>query len=543
MANKMTIGAGIALDGEKEFKQAVSEINKSLSVLGSELNKVSAQYGSNSNSIQGLTAKQDVLERKLLTQKEKIEAIKKALQNAANEYGEASTKTQDWQIKLNNAEAELAKTEAQLRETTEQISKMGAEADEAGDETRKMGDNLGMASTKTTAFKDAQEKLEGALKKIAIAAAAAAAAIGVYINKALDNADAIQQMADKTGQSAEQIQEWQYVANNLGVSLDTITGSQARLTKAMSDARDGNKEVKEIFDKMAISVTDANGQLRNASDVMFDVIQRAWLLGNATEQDAAMMTLFGRSAQELNPLLRAGAKEMQRLAEEAHNTGAVMSNESVAALDALGDKFEALKMTLAARFGEALARLAPKITQLMDKLIEGINKVNFEPIINGLIKIAEHLPQIIALVGTLGAAFLAFQGVQIITSLASAFGLLGTAAAAAFSPIAAVAALVGGLAAALGIAAIADKWLGGSGGSSSKKYEYWSAGKTSAQYASAIGPVQQTTSTKAPAYTSASAPYKVVIEQPVNIDGRTVARQTYDYLLEQGQIRGVNLVR
>ena len=99
------------MDGEKEFKQAITDINKAMSVLGSEMNKVTAQFDGNANSITGLTAKQDVLERKLLTQKDKVDLLKTALQNAAKEYGEADKRTQDWQIKLNNAEADISKTE------------------------------------------------------------------------------------------------------------------------------------------------------------------------------------------------------------------------------------------------------------------------------------------------------------------------------------------------------------------------------------------------------------------------------------------------
>ena len=116
MANK-TIGAGIALDGEKEFKQAVSGINKDLSVLGSEMQKVTAKFSGNEKSMESLTAKSDVYNKQIETQKKKIEEIQKALANSTKEYGENDKKTKDWQISLNKAEAELAKTEKSLRDT------------------------------------------------------------------------------------------------------------------------------------------------------------------------------------------------------------------------------------------------------------------------------------------------------------------------------------------------------------------------------------------------------------------------------------------
>ena len=65
MADKFGIAAGITLDGEKEFKSAVTEINRSMTVLGSEMKKVTAQFADNGDSIEALTAKQDVLDRQL----------------------------------------------------------------------------------------------------------------------------------------------------------------------------------------------------------------------------------------------------------------------------------------------------------------------------------------------------------------------------------------------------------------------------------------------------------------------------------------------
>ena len=65
----MKIGAGLALSGEKEFKKAVSGINKDLAVLGSEMGKVTAQFGSNANSMDALKSKSDVYTRQIEKQK------------------------------------------------------------------------------------------------------------------------------------------------------------------------------------------------------------------------------------------------------------------------------------------------------------------------------------------------------------------------------------------------------------------------------------------------------------------------------------------
>ena len=75
MAGKMKIGAGLALSGEKEFKKAISGINKDLAVLGSEMGKVTAQFGSNANSVDSLKAKSEVYNKQIEEQKKKIETL------------------------------------------------------------------------------------------------------------------------------------------------------------------------------------------------------------------------------------------------------------------------------------------------------------------------------------------------------------------------------------------------------------------------------------------------------------------------------------
>ena len=69
MAGKSTIGAGLAIDGEKEFRNAVTGINREMSVLASEMKKVTAQYDDNADSLDGLNANEDVFQRKAETQK------------------------------------------------------------------------------------------------------------------------------------------------------------------------------------------------------------------------------------------------------------------------------------------------------------------------------------------------------------------------------------------------------------------------------------------------------------------------------------------
>jgi len=148
MAGKTGIGGQISLDGEREFKQAITEINQGLRVLGSEMALVTASYTANAGSVEALAQKNDVLTRQIYSQQEKVEELERALRNSADMYGESDKRTQNWQVSLNNARVELVGMEGALAENSRELdtakNKTG-EFSAALDETAKKGLGLGTA--------------------------------------------------------------------------------------------------------------------------------------------------------------------------------------------------------------------------------------------------------------------------------------------------------------------------------------------------------------------------------------------------------------
>jgi len=142
------IGAGISLDGEKEFKRAISDINKDLKVLGSEMGKVTAEFSDNSKSVESLTAKQKVYNKQIDEQKKKLQTLKSALESSAKEFGDNDNKTKSWQISVNRATAELSKMESELRKTEAALNANASSAQKYEEQMKKfqsMGESLSSA--------------------------------------------------------------------------------------------------------------------------------------------------------------------------------------------------------------------------------------------------------------------------------------------------------------------------------------------------------------------------------------------------------------
>ena len=86
-------GLRIGVEGEKEFKKALAEINQSFKVLGSEMKLVSSQFDKNDSSVQALSARNTVLNKEIDAQRQKVETLRSALQNAAESFGENDRRT------------------------------------------------------------------------------------------------------------------------------------------------------------------------------------------------------------------------------------------------------------------------------------------------------------------------------------------------------------------------------------------------------------------------------------------------------------------
>lgn len=419
------INSKIKLDGEREYKAALAEIKSGLNVLKSELNLASEQFRDNADSVEALTKKNDILDRTILTQKEKIEQIEKALQSSASAYGEADERTNRWKTQLNNAQAELVKMERALKDNEDALQKAQKETDgtttafgklkKALSDTKEQGGGIkGLFANLKEEFSGNDEVVrglgdaltdvagkfgiqlpEGAQKAVeslngihagaalAVTGLALVAAAVVKTEKALISmtkesaayVDNILTMSQTTGQSAEHLQEFSYATELMDVSMDTLQGSLTKLTNNMQNAINGTGDAKSAFEQLGISLTNADGSMRSANDVFYDTIDALGEVQNATERDALSMDIFGRSAQDLNPLIIQGSDTLKDYAKEAHDVGYVLDNEALEALGAVDDGFQRLQKTQESVKNQMAAEFAPYLTKALEDIRELIQKV------------------------------------------------------------------------------------------------------------------------------------------------------------------------
>ena len=412
------------LDGEKEYKAAVSEINASLRVLNSEMKLVSEQFKNNDKSVEALTASSDVLSRQILTQKEKIEALQAALKNSAERYGEADARTKRWQTSLNNAQAELVKMERELKANSDAMEKNNedlADLDEGldtldgglldttesgkglgdvlDDLTGKLGINLPEGATSTL---NSMVSLGGELTLLIGAFAAAAAAV-VEVEKALANltleqaaaAGEIQDVAMQTGLSTEAVQRYQYACDMIGVSFDTVASSQAKMIRSMADVQSGSETATATWNQLGIEVMNADGSLRDAQKVFLEVIDVLGQIENATQRDAVSMEIFGRSAQDLNPLIVQGTDAFQAFYDKASDVKDILTDVQLETLAGLDDEMHNVEARFESGANSMALKFTPALQEFYEKTSEGIKGIEEDFAASGLVTVFGSLLELV----------------------------------------------------------------------------------------------------------------------------------------------------
>lgn len=418
-SNLPKVGAQMVLEGEREYRDALSKIEAGLKVNYADMAKVAEQAKLMSSEEDALRAKSNALADAIESQREKVAMLADRVAFAAQQYGEGSTKTMSYQASLSRAEAQLIKMEGQQAEYTAALEDSSSAQEEA---TEKAGESeeqyLNLADVVNgvcdafginlpPALDNAVSKLEG----INTAAAGAVGVVGGLVAglgsltmQTSKNADELLTLSAQTGLSTDQLQEFQYASELIDVSMETLQGSLTKMTNNMQTAAGGTGSAYEAFKALGVHVTDAHGKLRDADQVFLETIDALGKVQNGTERDALAMDIFGRSAQDLNPLILAGSERLAELAKQAHEAGYVMDNETLQSFGDLDDsmqeidkKFDAVKNTLAQALLPVLGDLADFVSSIPTEAI------TFIAVAGGAVLVITSVAKAVTAVSSAGA--------------------------------------------------------------------------------------------------------------------------------------------
>ena len=355
----------IGLDGEKEFKNALKSITLESKALNAEMKAVTSTFDKNTTAEEKNKKTTKLLEDAQGSYQKKLDKLKDRIDEATEKLGNQSDYVQ--QLK-----ADYYKTEAEMNKMTASVGKMAEVTEEATDSSLGFGDVL-KANFLSGVLQKGLETIASKFVEMG------KAVIEMGLNVA-SLADELNTLSKTTSLSTETIQEFRYASSFLDVSESTLTGSLTKLTKTMYSASTGTKSAVEAFEKLHVEFRNGDGSLRNSYDVFLDIIDALGKIDDEVTRDGIAMSVFGKSAQELNPLIIAGSGRLADLAEEAHNVGYVMDEETINALAAVQDEIDGAKLQFEALKNEMGRQVAPVIHEVIEALKDFVAAVDWQTV-------------------------------------------------------------------------------------------------------------------------------------------------------------------
>lgn len=398
-------GITIEIGGETtKLQAALKGVNSTINSTKSQLRDVEKLLKLDPTNTELLRQKQKLLGDQVKATSDKLEELKKA--QAQMDASGVEKNSQEYMA----LQREIIATEQELKNAEKAASEF----------------NVTLAKVSATATKVSEGAAKAAEKTRALSTAAAGALTGLagIAYKAATNADDLNTLAKQTGFTTEELQKFQYAADRIDVSMETITGASQKMVNKLRSSE-------KTFTELGIATRDASGNLRSSKDIFYDTIKYLSTIENETERDAVAMSIFGKSANELAGIIDDGGQALKEFGDEAEQAGLILDQETLDGLNEVNDQIDKLKAQAVGSIAKAGASALQALTPVIEKVAVVIEKI--------LNYIAQLTPQQMQIIMTILAV------VAAISPLLSLVSALSAAIAFLASPIGIVIAIIAAL--------------------------------------------------------------------------------------------------
>ena len=350
-------GITIEFSGDTtKLDKSLKDIDKSTRNIDKELKQVNNALKFNPTSVDLWRQKQDLLKQKIGETETRLKMLKQ--QQAAMDAKGVDKNSEEYR----KLQREIITTESKLKTFKGQLKAIG------NINLRAMGAQMQEVGGKITA---AGQKM----RTLSRYAAVAAAAIAGLAYTSGQWADKLNTMSKVYHIDTKELQLYAAAARLVDVDVETIAKTHQKLGKNMANAADGSEKQTEAFEKLGISITDADGNLRDADTVWQETIAALGEMDNETERDALAMTLMGKAAGELNPLIQDGGETYKRVAETMEKYGLDFVNQdTLDKANKFNDQLDTIRAVGALAFQSLGAKIAGVLEPVLGRAVELVGK-------------------------------------------------------------------------------------------------------------------------------------------------------------------------
>jgi hypothetical protein len=244
--------------------------------------------------------------------------------------------------------------------------------------TQGMDQAARVAASKLKSIEDSAYKAGNALGTamrigagmVAAQASAAAAAIGLAINRM----DELSKAAARAQLPIEDFTELEYAGRLSDVAMSDLVTTFGRLAKSQQEALKDTSSQAAAFKQMGVEIKNADGSLRRGKDIFYDLADAYRRFKGSPEALAAGQQIFGRSFQNLIPLMKDGSQGLRDIAAEANELGLVFDQEAGSNAEAFNDNLTRMKELLSGLAIIAASEVLPKLLEITNAMVDWVKE-------------------------------------------------------------------------------------------------------------------------------------------------------------------------
>lgn len=290
------ISVSIAVDGEKEFSQALKEAQSAVKVLDSELKASEAAYRNSGDAQQYLVNKQRLLNEQLEQQQIIAKRLADAVDDAANEFGDAARETDRYRIAYNNARESMEKMQKELRDTDREMEELGRDSIRAGRQLEQ-----GVSEGAKEAAKNLGEMYDELQTEVEdIKGLMGADLFGDLASGAVEIAAGVADFVEGTRESRRQLSYLNQNAKSMGLPFDEVEDTLYRVAAITGDIEGAYEGVNNLINTgfSAKEIADA-AELLTAAAIKWPETMKFEGMAESLQETVATKNAVGAYAELL----------------------------------------------------------------------------------------------------------------------------------------------------------------------------------------------------------------------------------------------------
>ena len=346
----MALGGTIKLQGESEYRRALSQITQNLREVSSEMKIVTSTYDKNDTSTDALTAKSDVLNKRLEEQKSKLKLVsdqykkyQDAVKQSAKEHTQLGEKLESAKSKLASLEAQSGKNTKEYEEQKKAVDDLQKQYDEsttAQDKNKKSLSQLAvqMNNAKADVIKTTKE-IENLGKESEKLNDGFTVLKGTMANLA---SQAISKVVDGFKELVGGAVDYQKSMEYYTTSFTVMTGSAEKASETVQKLADIGATTPFDMPQLA----DATSLLMNFGFSADDAVDSMMMLGDISQGNADKLDTIARAYGKMNSAQKVTLENINMMIDAGFNPLQEISEKTGESMESLYDRVSKGKVSV-----------------------------------------------------------------------------------------------------------------------------------------------------------------------------------------------------